>query len=65
MELNWKWTEIQAKAIPPGRRVVVKIADPTDHVSFGIGMLNGNEWILTAKENEGQGLIVAWMALPD
>jgi hypothetical protein len=63
MNLDWKWTDVQAAPIPNGR-VVLRMADSKDDIAYAIAYKQGEELTITASENKNATLVVSWMALP-
>ena len=62
--LDWKWTEVHASRIPEGRRIVVKMADADDNLTYALGYVLDGKLQITAQEDPMGTLPVYWMALP-
>ena len=65
MNLDWKWTAVHAAPIPNGTRVVLKMADTNDRITYALGYENEQkQLVITAQEDKAGTLPVYWMALP-
>jgi hypothetical protein len=64
MNLEWTWNPIHASKIPDGIRVVLKMADSNDNISYALAISEGGQLRYTACEDEAGRLPVYWMALP-
>jgi hypothetical protein len=64
--LDWKWHQFDAKQPPSGVRLVLKMADKHDNISYAIGILDHRtgDMSYTAKEDKSETLPVFWMQLP-
>jgi len=61
------WHQFDAKNPPQGTRLIVKMADANNNISYAIGMVDhrtGKLEIL-AQEKGGGTLPVYWMQIPD
>jgi hypothetical protein len=58
------WHETQSA--PHGMRVVLRLVDGGDNISYGLGWLDPDgQWVFTARENEKTATVVGWAFIPD
>jgi hypothetical protein len=65
MNLDLKWTSVDAKQMPSGKRLVIKMAGKNNEISLAIGLVQNGELVFTARENPAATLAIYWVALPD
>jgi hypothetical protein len=63
---DWKFREVQGGNIPSGARLVLKVVDANDDVSYALGVYDRetSKFRFTAQENPEAHLVVAWMMVP-
>lgn len=61
------WHQFDAKTPPAGVRLILKMADGHDNISYAIGILDHrtNKLEILAQEKGGGSLPVYWMQVPD
>jgi hypothetical protein len=62
--LEWRWRDISASSIPNGARVVLRMADAKDDISYALAVMFDGQLTYTAREKDEANLPVQWMALP-
>jgi hypothetical protein len=61
------WHQFEAKTPPDGVRLILKMAEPDNSISYAIGMVDHRDGKLKilAQENVKAMLPVYWMQVPD
>lgn len=65
--LEWRWRQWGASTPPAGKRLILKMADAHDRITYAIGILDGDTGKIryTAQEDKNGMSVVYWMALPE